>query len=85
MARLESGDARFAAIESSIAKVLAAVEPLPDMKRSIDSTKDIVEAWDAVKTGGKFIKWSSGILAGVGVLYAIMKGATLHALESLVR
>ena len=81
MDRLEAGEGRFASMEISLAKVLAAVEPLPEMKRSIDSTKEIVEAWGAVKTGGKFVKWASGILAGVGVIYVVVKGAILHALE----
>ena len=84
MARIEAGDLRFASIERGLARVLEAVEPLPEMKRSVDATKEIVEAWDAVKTGGKFVRWASGILAGIGLIYVVVKGAILHAIESAV-
>lgn len=72
--RLERGERKFASIEESIAKILAAVEPIPDMKANVDATKEIVQAWDAVKTGGRFLKWVAGLVAAIGVLVGFAKG-----------
>ena len=42
---------------------------LPAMQEDISSTKEIVEAWGAVKVAGKFLKWISGIVMAVAVIF----------------
>jgi len=45
-----------------------------DLQTQVKETKEIVEAWGAVKTAGKFIKWFGGI---VGAISAIIVGVKL--------
>lgn len=39
----------------------------------VDKMSDIVAAWDAVKTGGKFLKWFGGIMAAIGAIIVATK------------
>ena len=66
-------------------KLLSAVATLTDevtglktevfgLKREVSETREIVEAWGAVKTAGKFLKWLAMIVASVT---AIVVGAKL--------
>lgn len=83
-ARLRAGGERFEALEngqsaihqeqkrqSDIQKEI--LEVLKKMKADIGATKDIVEAWGVAKGIGKFIKWASGIAAGILVLVGLVK------------
>ena len=47
------------------------------MKSDVAETKEIVEAWGAVKLMGKFIKWASGILTSIVAGYIIIKEAAI--------
>lgn len=78
--RFAEGSRHFAEIRGDIAKVLKALEPLPQMKRDIakakkdsESTKELIEAWNAVKTGGKFIRWIVPIVGGAGAMWTAFK------------
>lgn len=73
MHRLESGDERFAAIEKKLDAVLEAVKPIPQMQADIAETRELVEAWGAIKTVGRFVKWASGLLGGFAVVWAAIK------------
>ena len=75
MTRLKKGEEPFAAIESSLSEIAAAVKPLPAMKEKLDAVGELVETYNAVKTGGRFVKWAAGTVAAVGVLLASAKGA----------
>lgn len=55
--------------------ISAALSVLPEMQADIASTKEIVEAWGAVKIAGKFIKWSSGIIAAIAIILVAGKAA----------
>lgn len=55
--------------------ISVALSVLPEMKDDIASTKEIVEAWGAVKIMGKFVKWSSGIIAAIVVIVVAVKTA----------
>lgn len=75
MDRLGRGDDRFRRIEEQQAAILAALEPLKGVREDVAATKEIVEAWAAVKTMGKFIKWAGGLILVVsGVLVAMKSG-----------
>lgn len=75
--RLDEGERRFRAIEQTLIEIAKAVEPLPEIKKSIDATKEIVELWDAAKTGGKVLKWFAGVFTALGLIYAASKGVFL--------
>lgn len=44
-------------------------------------TLEIVEAWSAVKTGGKFVKWVSGLIAALLVVWAALRGGAQLFME----
>ena len=80
MERLAEGSRQFAAIEEQISEVLAALKLLPEIqadiaraKADIAAAKDIVEAWNAVKKGGQFIRWLVPIVGGLGAFWATLK------------
>lgn len=83
--RLGRGEARFTVIEGKLDAIASALDTLPDMARKIDETRDIVEAWHAVKTGGKFLKWLGGIAVAIAAIWAILKGMLAQILAIGVR
>lgn len=44
-----------------------------DVKTSVNETKEIVEAWEAVKLGGRFVKWLAGLGSGIAGLWIMAK------------
>ena len=80
MLQLQAGSERFTRIETLLSTVIEKVEPIPTMqadiaaaKIDIAATKEIVEAWGAIKTAAKFIKWAGSIGAAILAIVAIMK------------
>ncbi|MCW1985606.1 UNVERIFIED_ORG: hypothetical protein M2348_001338 [Sphingomonas sp. R1F5B] len=73
---------RMTGLETQVKDLIKAVEALNDsvgeVKAGVDETRDIVKAWEAVKVGGKFVKWL-GALAGalVAIVVAIKGGIAL--------
>jgi hypothetical protein len=79
-ARFDEGSRQFREIHGQLGKVLEALEPIPQMKLDIaqakkdgESTKELVEAWNAVKTGGKFVKWVAPLIGSVVGGWAAIK------------
>jgi hypothetical protein len=72
-ARLDKGAAQFVEINKQLAEIASKLEVLPEMQRDIAATKELVEAWGAVKLAGRFIKWASGLIGGLAVLWAAIK------------
>lgn len=82
MQQLEAGSRRFSLIDEKLTVLLDRVEAIPQIqhdlataKADIAETKEIVEAWMAVKTFGRFLKWLPGVLAGILALVAMTRGA----------
>ena len=73
--RLDAGGARFTEIDTTLHEIRELLKPLPEMQADIAKTREIVEAWAAVKTMGKFLKWFSGLLAAVVAIFAAFKVA----------
>lgn len=78
--RFEDGSRKFAALDEKLEKVLEALEPIPQMKvdletakKDSETVKDLIEAWNAVKTGGKFVKWVAPIIGGLIGGWAALK------------
>lgn len=74
-ARLARGEERFAHIEEKLDRLLAAVSSIPEIQADLAEvkgdtakTKEIVEAWAAVKNVGRFMKWTAGIVTAIGVI-----------------
>ena len=79
---------KMEAMAAAIAKISEAVAPIHDIKHDVEKmksdvaeTKEIVEAWSAVKTMGKFLKWASGLIAAATVVYVAFKAAALHLIR----
>lgn len=75
LARLDQGSAQFAMIEESIKEIREALQSLPaikadveTMKGDVKATKDLVAAWAAVKTAGRFLKWLGGVVAAIAAI-----------------
>lgn len=86
--RLTRGDERFAAIEDKLDRLIEAVSSIPAIqadlaavKKDAAETKEIVEAWAAVKTMGKFLKWASGIIAAVTAIGVAIKVSVVHLIR----
>jgi hypothetical protein len=43
------------------------------LEGAVEKTAGVVEAWDTMKSGGKFVKWMAGVVASIGVLIAVVK------------
>jgi len=65
--RIEGKLEASAKTQTDIVARLTTVEALS--KRTIG----VVEAWDAVKTGGAFLKWLGGIVAAIGAMWVAAK------------
>lgn len=65
-------------IEAAIGKVDEVVVGLETLREEVSQTKEIVEAWNAVKTGGKFLKWLGGVVAAVAAIVAAGKLGLTH-------
>lgn len=73
--RLDRGDMRFQAIEKELADLKQAVAPIPEMRKDVAATREIVEALSAVKTVARFIKWSASLVAALAALWAIVRAS----------
>lgn len=69
----DGGRRQFAAINKQLAAIVKQLEPLPQMQKDISATKEIVEAWNAIKVGGKFIRWIAPIAAPILAFWIWMK------------
>ena len=45
------------------------------IKDEVSETRDIVKAWEAIKTGGKFLTWFGALLAAIGVIGITLKSS----------
>jgi hypothetical protein len=83
--RLAEGSRQFEGIHAQLAEVIDALKSLPDMQADIArakadgaAVKEMVEAWNAVKTGGKFVKWIAPIIGGIAGGWAALKLGIAH-------
>jgi len=80
--RLERGEHRFKAIEE---KIDALLDASVGMQADIAATKELVEAWGAVKTAGRFIKWLAGVMAALVALIVATKAGLAHIVTGVIR
>ncbi|MBC2668763.1 hypothetical protein ACFOON_15150 [Novosphingobium piscinae] len=79
--RLDAGSNRFVEIKKALDEIAEAVKPIPQMQADIAATKEIVEAWGAIKTFGKFIKWFGGIIVALTAIGASIFAALKFAVH----
>lgn len=81
-----SDEARDRQLQKLLSAVAALTDEVSELKREVaalkdkvNETRDIVEAWQAVKTGGRFVKWVAGVGSGVAGAWLVLKafGAAL--------
>lgn len=80
MDRLKRGDAQFREIGQKLDCLIASTGK---MQAEITATKEIVEAWSAVKTAGKFIKWFGAICAAVVAIAVLVKTGLAMAIKGV--
>lgn len=78
--RLDRGEEHFRAVDTKMTTVLNRLE---DVKSDTTTTKEIVEAWAAVKTAGRFIKWFGGIVGGITAIIVAAKLGFAHMIGSI--
>lgn len=86
--RLTREEERLSAIQDKLDQLIEAVSLIPEIqsdlaavKEDAAKTKEIVEAWAAVKTMGKFLKWASGIIAAVTAIGVAIKVSVVHLIR----
>lgn len=81
MLRLDQGNRRFLEIETQLRGISDSLLCLPAMRADIMQTRDIVEAWVAVKLMGKFVKWAAGIIAALVAIAVAVKAGIAHVVK----
>lgn len=86
-ARFDEGSRQFEEIRGQLAQISEALKPIPEMRSDIETAKndsatvkEIVQAWNAVKTGGKFVRWVAPIVVSIGAAWAAVKMGIVHIL-----
>lgn len=73
---------RMDAFDTKLDKILKEFsevrQSLVEVQKDVASTKELVEAWGAVKTAGKFIKWLGSIATGLVAFYLLAKAGLQH-------
>lgn len=59
-------------------EVIALKKMVSVVQQDVSATKELVEAWAAVKTVGRFIKWASGIATGFAALWLLARVGLVH-------
>lgn len=97
--RLASGQERFAAMDEKLDLIIRSQvemqkahadmkDQLTEVKQTADATKDIVEAWGAVKGAGKVASWLgkrviglAALITALGIAAAALKAAAIHLMR----
>ena len=69
-AALVRGSSEFVQIREALTSLR---QQVASMQTDVAETKEIVAAWNAVKNGGRFVKWAGGIIMTVAGAYAAIK------------
>jgi hypothetical protein len=70
---LIAGGERFDKIEKTLEGIAEKLEPIPDMQKDIAKTREIVETYETIKNIAIFVKWASGVVAGLLAIWVFMK------------
>lgn len=72
-ADLAHGDVRFSMLDCALAEIKEHVLHIPQMRREIAETREIVEAWNTAKNTGRFIKWVGVIAAALTASWVFLR------------
>lgn len=70
-AKFDEGSAQFREIRGLLNELRTDVRAA---KKSSENTKEIVEAWLALKKAGGFLRWLGGVLASAMAVYLALRG-----------
>lgn len=56
-----------------LSRIETLTEQVKEMRGEIAETREIIQAWQAVKTGGVFITWIAKVVTGIVALVAVFK------------
>lgn len=68
--RMNDGEVRFQTVEK---KLDALITSVGEVKKEVIKTREVVEAFEAVKNMAKFIKWASTLAAGLLAIWVFLK------------
>lgn len=78
--RFDEGKKSFEEIRTRLERITEQLEVIPQLKEDIyearqnsEKTKEIIEAWNAIKTGGKFVRWIAPIIGGMTGAWVALK------------
>lgn len=73
--RMEHMDTKLDGFMDEMRREMASLKAeTAEIQKDVAETRDIVKAWEAVKTGGKFVKWFGALAAAVVAIIAAVKG-----------
>ena len=64
-------------VAASRRETAALAREVADLKADVAKTLDLVEAYAAIKTGGRFVTWLSKVLAALLAIWVLTKGAAV--------
>lgn len=68
--KFDEGSRQFKELREMIE---ALSKDMHEAKQASEKTKELVEAWTAIKTGGKFLRWIAGVIASIIAIWAAAK------------
>ena len=67
---------------AEIAEMVTRIEhKVETLTEQVSQTREMVEAWQAVKTGGRAITWLAKVMAGIVAVIAIIKVSAAALVE----
>ena len=64
-------------LETSAAVQADIIARLTTVEAMTKKTVGVVEAWDTMKSGGKFLKWFAGVIVSFAAIWAALKVGVL--------
>lgn len=67
----EDGSKQFSEVRDLLRDLKSDVS---EAKKAADQTKEVVEAWLALKKAGGFLRWLTGVVASAMAVYLALRG-----------
>lgn len=68
-------------VEENRREIKAVHDDVAEIRKDMAKTLELVEAYAAVKTGGKFVAWFAKFMAGLLALWVFIKGGAQLLVE----
>ena len=68
----------LSAVATMTDKMTEMSHKLDGLEKKVEETRELVGAWQAVKVGGKFVKWFGGLVTTIAAVWLLMKVGLSH-------